>query len=114
MLAEGGLLYFLVLRRIEIVKPGLADGHYPFICRLGQQQGGIDTRLLVERVHATGGKYLRIRGDRFQHGRELRLGNTHAQKISHVLLGGLGQHIGHIGLLAAIAQAIEMTMGINE
>ncbi len=114
MLAERSLLYFLVLRRIEVVEPGLADSHHPFICRLGQQQGGIDARILIERVHTTGGKHLRIRGDRFQHGRELRLGDAHAQKISHVLLGGLGQHIGHIGLLAAIAQAIEMTMGINE
>ena len=37
-----------------------------------------------------------------------------AEKISHILFCGLGQHIGHVGLLAAIAQAIEVAMGISE
>ena len=111
---EGGLLHLLVFRRIEVVEPGFAYGHHSFIRRLGQQQGGIHTGILIERVDATGGKHLGIRGDRRQHGRELRLGHADAEKISHIQFRGLGQDIGHVGLLAAIAEAVEMAVGINE
>ena len=112
--AEGGLLHLLVFRRVEVVEPGFPDGHHSFIAGLRQQQLGIDTGFLIERMHATGSKHLGIRGDRRQHGRKLCLGDTYTQKVSHVLLRSLGQHVGHVGLLAAIAEAIEVAMGINE
>ena len=65
-------------------------------------------------MHTTGSKHLGIRSDRLEHDRELCLSHTDTEKISHVQFRGLGQHISHAGLLAAIAEAIEVAMGINE
>lgn len=79
MFTEGRLLDRLVLGMVEIIEPGFTNRNHPWIGCQGTQLLRAPGRLLIQRMHTTGGEYIGKRGYRLEHRRKLLQRDAHTQ-----------------------------------